>query len=105
MAASSQRTLFGIEFHSRGVVPTARRCAFAELAHYMAQYDHEHSSGWNRLLHGLGIPMIFLGDYSADSDEVDFRSEVFVGGWVFLPLGHNIERNHPAFFQGSIFCW
>ena len=61
MAASSQRTLFGIEFHSRGVVPTARRCAFAELAHYMAQYDHEHSSGWNKLLHGVSIPMIFLG--------------------------------------------
>ena len=31
------------------------------LAHYMEQYDHEHSSGWNKLLHGLGIPMIFLG--------------------------------------------
>ena len=31
------------------------------LAHYMAQYDHEHSSGWNKLLHGIGIPMIFAG--------------------------------------------
>jgi hypothetical protein len=31
------------------------------LAHYMDQYDHEHSSGWNKLLHGLGIPMIFVG--------------------------------------------
>jgi len=31
------------------------------LAHYMEQYDHEHSSGWNKLLHGLGIPMIFAG--------------------------------------------
>ncbi len=31
------------------------------LASYMAQYDHEHSSGWNKLLHGVGIPMIFAG--------------------------------------------
>ena len=31
------------------------------LAHYMAQYDHEHESGWNKLLHGVGIPMIFAG--------------------------------------------
>ena len=31
------------------------------LAHYMAQYDHEHASGWNKLLHGIGIPLIFAG--------------------------------------------
>ena len=32
------------------------------LAHYMTQYDHEHESGWNKFLHGIGIPMIFAGD-------------------------------------------
>ena len=31
------------------------------LAHYMTQYDHEHASGWNKFLHGVGIPMIFMG--------------------------------------------
>ena len=31
------------------------------LAHYMTQYDHEHESGWNKFLHGVGIPMIFAG--------------------------------------------
>ena len=31
------------------------------LAHYMAQYDHEHSSVWNKVLHGIGIPLIFAG--------------------------------------------
>ena len=31
------------------------------LAHYMAQYDHEHESAWNKFLHGVGIPMIFAG--------------------------------------------
>jgi uncharacterized membrane protein YGL010W len=27
----------------------------------------------------------------------------FVGGWIFLFLGHKIEGNHPAFFQGPIY--
>jgi len=27
----------------------------------MAQYDHEHESGWNKFLHGVGIPLIFVG--------------------------------------------
>ena len=31
------------------------------LAHYMAQYDHEHSSVCNKVLHGIGIPLIFAG--------------------------------------------
>src|SRR2546426_3623559 len=28
---------------------------------YMAQYDHEHSTVWNRVLHRAGIPIIFAG--------------------------------------------
>src|SRR5690348_3663506 len=31
------------------------------LAHYMAQYDHEHGSTSNKVLHAIGIPMIFAG--------------------------------------------
>jgi uncharacterized membrane protein YGL010W len=27
----------------------------------------------------------------------------FVGGWMLLFLGHRIEGNHPAFFQGPIY--
>jgi uncharacterized membrane protein YGL010W len=27
----------------------------------------------------------------------------FIGGWVFLLLGHRIEGNHPAFFQGPVY--
>jgi uncharacterized membrane protein YGL010W len=27
----------------------------------------------------------------------------FLGGWAFLFLGHRIEGNHPAFFQGPIY--
>jgi hypothetical protein len=31
------------------------------LAHYMAQYDHEHESIANKLLHAIRIPLIFAG--------------------------------------------
>ena len=31
------------------------------LASYMEQYDHEHTSAWNKVLHGVGIPLIFAG--------------------------------------------
>ena len=73
------------------------------LAHYMAQYDHEHSSGWNKLLHGVGIPMIFLGIILLIFMKWILGVSLFVGGWVFLLLGHKIEGNHPAFFQGPIY--
>jgi uncharacterized membrane protein YGL010W len=28
---------------------------------------------------------------------------LFVGGWILLFLGHRIEGNRPAFFQGPIY--
>jgi uncharacterized membrane protein YGL010W len=73
------------------------------LAHYMARYDHEHSSAWNKLLHGLGIPMIFLGILLLILMKWILGASFFVGGWIFLFLGHKIEGNHPAFFQGPIY--
>jgi hypothetical protein len=73
------------------------------LAHYMAQYDHEHSSGWNKLLHGIGIPMIFAGLILFLFTKWIWGGVFFVGGWMFLFLGHRIEGNHPAFFQGPVY--
>jgi uncharacterized membrane protein YGL010W len=73
------------------------------LAHYMAQYDHEHSSGWNKLLHGVGIPMIFLGIILLILMKWILAASFFLGGWILLLLGHKIEGNHPAFFQGPIY--
>lgn len=73
------------------------------LAHYMAQYDHEHSSGWNKLLHGIGIPLIFAGFILLFLAKWVSGGSAFVGGWVLLFLGHRIEGNHPAFFQGPIY--
>jgi uncharacterized membrane protein YGL010W len=73
------------------------------LASYMAQYDHEHSSGWNKLLHGIGIPMIFAGLILFILTRWAWGGGFFLGGWVFLFLGHRIEGNHPAFFQGPVY--
>jgi hypothetical protein len=73
------------------------------LANYMAQYDHEHSSAWNKVLHGVGIPMIFAGLILLLLTKWIWGALFFLGGWVFLFLGHRIEGNHPAFFQGPIY--
>jgi len=73
------------------------------LAHYMSQYDHEHSSAWNKLLHGIGIPLIFAGLILAAFLHWKPGAACFVGGWLLLFLGHRIEGNNPAFFQGPVY--
>ena len=73
------------------------------LAHYMEQYDHEHGSSWNKLLHGVGIPMIFAGIILLLFMKWIWGAGLFLGGWVLLFLGHRIEGNHPAFFQGPVY--
>ncbi|HXR34232.1 MAG TPA: DUF962 domain-containing protein [Verrucomicrobiae bacterium] len=73
------------------------------LAHYMAQYDHEHGSPWNKLLHGIGIPLIFAGIILLVLLRWRWGVSCFVGGWVLLLIGHRVEGNHPAFFQGPIY--
>src|SRR5690349_19868477 len=69
----------------------------------MAQYDHEHSSGWNKLLNGIGIPMIFAGLILFLFANWIWAGALFVGGWAFLFLGHRIEGNHPALYQGAVY--
>ena len=73
------------------------------LAHYMAQYDHEHESTSNKVLHGIGIPMIFAGIILLLFMKWISGAGFFFGGWVLLFLGHKLEGNHPAFFQGPIY--
>jgi uncharacterized membrane protein YGL010W len=73
------------------------------LAHYMAQYDHEHSSAWNRVLHSIGIPMIFVGIVLLILRKWMSGMMLFLGGWALLFLGHRIEGNNPAFFQGPVY--
>jgi uncharacterized membrane protein YGL010W len=74
-----------------------------DLAHYMTQYDHEHSSGWNKLLHGIGIPLIFAGIVFLALLRWKWGAACFIGGWILLFLGHRIEGNNPAFFQGPVY--
>lgn len=73
------------------------------LAHYMRQYDHEHESAWNKILHGVGIPMIFAGIILVVLMKWIWGAGFFLSGWALLFLGHKIEGNHPAFFQGPIY--
>lgn len=73
------------------------------LAHYMEQYDHEHSSAWNKVLHAIGIPMIFVGIVLLILLKWIWGAAFFVGGWILLFLGHRIEGNKPAFFQGLVY--
>ncbi len=73
------------------------------LREYMAQYDHEHTSAWNKLLHGVGIPIIFAGTILLILTNWRLGLVLFVGGWALLFLGHRIEGNKPAFFQGPVY--
>jgi hypothetical protein len=73
------------------------------LAHYMVQYDHEHHSVWNKLLHGIGIPLIFAGLILLAFLKWRWGLGCFIGGWALLLIGHRIEGNHPAFFQGPVY--
>jgi hypothetical protein len=73
------------------------------LAHYMAQYDHEHKSIGNKLLHAIGIPLIFVGLVLLALMHWRWGLASFVGGWVLLLVGHRIEGNNPAFFQGPVY--
>lgn len=75
----------------------------APLSRYMSQYDHEHNSPWNKLLHAVGIPVIFAGIVLLTLLRWKLGLALFVGGWVMLLLGHRIEGNKPAFFQGPVY--
>ena len=73
------------------------------LDRYMAHYDHEHTNRWNKLLHWIGIPIILAGVILLVLLRWRVGLPLFVGGWILLFLGHRIEGNRPAFFQGVIY--
>ena len=75
----------------------------ASLQDYMGQYDHEHSNPWNKALHSVGIPVIFAGIVLLILTWWKLGLALFVSGWVLLFLGHRIEGNKPAFFQGPVY--
>ena len=75
----------------------------ANLGKYMAQYDHEHTNVWNKVLHGVGIPLILAGIILAILTFWRIGLALFIGGWILLFAGHRIEGNKPAFFQGLIY--
>jgi uncharacterized membrane protein YGL010W len=73
------------------------------LDKYMAQYDHEHTNPWNKLMHAIGIPIILAGITLAVFTFWRTGLAFFVAGWILLFAGHRIEGNKPAFFQGVVY--
>lgn len=73
------------------------------LDKYMTQYDHEHTNVWNKVMHGIGIPIILAGLVLLILTYWRLGLALFVGGWIFLFVGHRIEGNKPAFFQGMVY--
>lgn len=80
-----------------------RRSALASLSEYMARYDHEHTNRWNKVCHGIGIPLVIAGLILLILLRWKLGLSLFVLGWIFLFGGHRIEGNKPAFFQGIIY--
>lgn len=73
------------------------------LAEYMAQYDHEHSNRWNKILHGFGIPLVIASLILLVMLHWRAALPLLVLGWILLFAGHFIEGNNPAFFRGAIY--
>ena len=73
------------------------------LSQYMAQYDHEHTNPWNKVMHAVGIPIVIAGLVLLCITWWQIVLAFFVGGWILLFAGHRIERNRPAFFQGVVY--
>ncbi len=73
------------------------------LSEYMARYDHEHTNGWNKVCHGVGIPLVIAGIVLLIMLRWKVGLTLFVLGWILLFGGHRIEGNKPAFFQGVIY--
>jgi uncharacterized membrane protein YGL010W len=68
----------------------------------MEKYEHEHTHPANRILHAVGIPVIFAGIVMLFF-AWRWGLGLFCGGWAMLFLGHKLEGNHPAFFQGPVY--
>jgi len=81
----------------------AQEVSVPTLNEYMAQYNHEHTRVWNRVLHRVGIPLILLGIILLLLTHWRTGLTLLVGGWAMLFLGHRIEGNKPAFFQGPMY--
>ena len=54
-------------------------------------------------MHAIGIPMIFAGIILLFFMKWVWAAGLFCGGWALLFLGHRVEGNKPAFFQGPVY--
>ena len=75
----------------------------ASLSEYMARYGHEHTNVWNKVCHGIGIPLVLVGIVLLLMLRWKIGLASFFLGSIFLFGGHRIEGNKPALFQGVIY--
>jgi len=75
------------------------------LAHYMTQYDHEHESGWNKFLHGVGIPLIFAGIILLILTKWAWGAGFFLGGWFFFFSATGLKEIIRRFSRDRSICW
>src|SRR6185437_9048637 len=64
------------------------RSAMASLSEYMARYDHEHTNVWNKVCHGIGIPLVIAGIVLLLMLHWQIGLALFILGWIFLFGGH-----------------
>jgi Protein of unknown function (DUF962) len=62
------------------------------LSQYMAQYDHEHTNPWNKVMHAIGIPFIIAGIILLWITWWRIGLALFVGGWILLFAGHRRKQ-------------
>ena len=75
------------------------------LAHYMTQYDHEHESGWNKFLHGVGIPMIFAGIILLLFTKWILGAGFFSADGCFSFSATGSRETIRHFFRDRFICW
>lgn len=74
-------------------------------------YDAPHRHPLNRLLHGIGIPIIaasaalIVSPWRPYGWPRSVMLAVFAGGWALLFIGHAIEGNRPAVFTTPSAVW
>jgi uncharacterized membrane protein YGL010W len=73
------------------------------FSQYMAQYDHEHTNPWSKVMHAIGTPIVLAGIVLLCLMFWRTGLALFVAGWILLLAGHRIEGNKPAFFQGVVY--
>lgn len=71
----------------------------ASLSDYMARYDREHKNPWNKVCHGIGIPLILGGIVLLAFLQWKLGLALVVGGWGSCSRGIGLRAINQPFFK------